>query len=59
LQSEKFDTEAKFIKKYLPELSEVSPKDIHELNLAGRYTRPIVDQKISASEARERYKTQN
>jgi deoxyribodipyrimidine photo-lyase len=59
LQSEKFDTEAKFIKKYLPELSEVSPKDIHELNLVGRYTRPIVDQKISASEARERYQTQN
>lgn len=56
LQSEKFDPEAKFIKKYLPELEWVDPKDIHTLNLTGRYTLPIVDQKESAAKARERYR---
>lgn len=56
LQSEKFDPEAKFIKKYLPELLAVSPKDIHTLNLDWKYIQPIVDQKISAAAARERYR---
>ncbi len=56
LQSEKFDPEAKFIKKYLPELEWVDPKDIHTLNLTGRYILPIVDQKESAAKARERYR---
>lgn len=57
LQSEKFDTDCKFIKKYIPELEWVSPTDIHTLNLSGRYHRPIVWQKESAAEARERYRT--
>lgn len=56
LQSEKFDPEAKFIKKYLPVLEWVDPKDIHTLNLTGRYIPPIVDQKESAAKARERYR---
>ena len=56
LQSEKFDPEAKFIKKYIPELEWITPKDIHTLNLKGRYCPPIVDQKESAREARERYR---
>ncbi len=55
LQSEKFDPEAKFIKKYLPELEDIDPKKIHSLDLSGIYYPPIVDQKESAREARERY----
>lgn len=56
LQSEKFDPEAKFIKKYIPELQEVDPKKIHTLELHGVYCAPIVDQKESARLARERYR---
>jgi deoxyribodipyrimidine photo-lyase len=56
LQSEKFDLEAKFIKKYLPELEDIDPKKIHSLDLSGLYYPPIVDQKESAREARERYR---
>ena len=56
LQSEKFDPEAKFIKKYIPELENIDPKKIHSLDLSGIYYPPIVDQKESAREARERYR---
>lgn len=56
LQSEKFDTECKFIKRYIPELVNIDPKDIHTLNLSGIYHRPIVGQKESAADARERYR---
>lgn len=59
LQSEKFDTECRFIKKYIPELQDMSSKDIHTLNLSGNYHRPIVWQKESAAEARERYRGNN
>ena len=33
LQSEKFDTECRFIKKYIPELESIDPKRIHTLEL--------------------------
>ena len=56
LQSERFDPEAVFIKKYLPTLKDVEPKKIHTLDLEGIYYPPIVDQKDSALEARNRYK---
>lgn len=56
LQSEKFDPEAKFIKKYLPELEHIDPKKIHTLELSGIYYPPVVDQKESARLARERYR---
>ncbi len=56
LQSERFDSEAKFIKKYIKELEWVNAKDIHTLNLSGRYIAPVVDQKESAARARERYR---
>ncbi len=55
LQSEKFDHEAKFIKKYIPELANVSPENIHSLNLEGLYPRPIVNQRLSADRAKEVY----
>ncbi len=56
LQSEKFDAECKFIKKYLSELEWVSPEDIHTLDLRGRYYPPIINQKESAALARARYR---
>lgn len=57
LQSEKFDSEAKFIKKYLPELTQEDLKAIHnplenELN----YLKPIIDHRIEQKIAREMYK---
>ena len=56
LQSEKFDTECKFIKRYIPELADTDPKKIHSLELHGVYYPPIVNQKESARLARERYR---
>jgi deoxyribodipyrimidine photo-lyase len=56
LQSEKFDPDAIFIKKYLGELKDVDLKRIHSLELQGVYYSPIVDQKESARKARERYR---
>ena len=56
LQSEKFDTECKFIKKYIPELADIDPKRIHTLELQGVYISPLVDQKMSAADARARYR---
>ncbi len=57
LQSEKFDSEALYIKHYIPELNCVNPKDIHTLrNLPDLYPKPIVDQKLSAAEGREMYR---
>lgn len=56
LQSEKFDPDATFIKKYLPELVDIYPKKIHSLELQWIYYSPIVDQKESARLARERYR---
>lgn len=58
LQSEKFDGETKFIKKYLPELEWQDLKAIHnplENNL--EYLKPIVDHKIEQKVAREMYKS--
>jgi deoxyribodipyrimidine photo-lyase len=51
IQSAKFDQDAIFIKKWVPELSEVLPKDIHKWSVSHtlekykgiRYPKPIVD----------------
>jgi deoxyribodipyrimidine photo-lyase len=51
IQSAKFDQDAVFIKKWVPELVEVLPKDIHKWNIAHtlekykeiKYHKPIVD----------------
>lgn len=58
LQSEKFDKNAKFIKKYVKELENVSEKEIHnptcyKLN----YFAPIVDHNIEQKKTREMYKS--
>lgn len=48
LQSEKYDPEAKYIKKWIPELAKVPPKDLHNWyktyqNYKIRYPPPMID----------------
>lgn len=64
LQSEKFDPEGKFIKKYLPELSTVSAKDIHDgskiaANYNINYPRPMIDYSLSREIALKTFKNWN
>ena len=67
-QSEKFDTEGKFIRRYVPELAGLSNKAIHAPWLAGElelqaagvelgttYPRPIVDHAQAREKTLERY----
>lgn len=55
LQAEKFDSEAKFIKKYISELRDIPEKNIIKNTLDGIYIKPIIEQKQSARDAKERY----
>ncbi len=64
LQSEKFDPEGRFIKKYLPELSTVSTKDIHDgakiaANYSLNYPRPMIDYPLSREMALKAFKDWN
>lgn len=58
-QSEKFDKEGEFIKKYLPIFSELSPKEIHNPDLETRaklkYPKMIVDLSFSRKRAIESF----
>lgn len=57
LQSEKFDKNAKYIKKYLPELENFSAEQLHNpLENKLWYARPIVDHSVETKKAREIYK---
>lgn len=57
LQSQKFDTEAKFIKKYIKELENISPKEIHNpIDNKLPYARIIVNHNEAQKEARLAYK---
>lgn len=57
LQSQKFDTQAKFIKKYLPELEWQEIKGIHNpLENELDYLKPIVDHRVEQKRTREMYK---
>jgi deoxyribodipyrimidine photo-lyase len=59
IQSKKFDTNAEYIKRWLPELQDVDPKDIHrwgEKKIRDKYptvkyTAPIVDQSEASQRA--------
>ena len=59
IQSKKFDPEAEYIKKWVPELAEVDPKDIHrwgEEKIRAKYPNvkypaPIVDQREASQRA--------
>ena len=58
-QSEKFDAKGKFIRKYLPQLAELSDKEIHAPWLAARrvdaYPTPIVAHDEARKKTLERY----
>lgn len=72
LQSEKFDAEGKFIKKYIPVLSELPKKEIHapwvayeknpltfQLRLGKDYPWPIVNHKEQREKALKMYDLKN
>lgn len=57
LQSEKFDPDAVYIKKYLPEVNLENTKSIHNpLDNILSYNTPVVDHKVETKIAREIYK---
>lgn len=64
LQSEKFDSEGTYIKKWVPELKDVKGKAIHEPYAKGAgmiakkngYPQPIVEHKFARNRALSRYK---
>lgn len=66
LQQQKFDPDAEYIKRWVPELSRASPKEIHHLNESNlsisSYISPIVDHfeaKLTAQEMFEEISTRN
>ena len=67
-QSEKFDAEGKFIRRYLPQLNGLSPKQIHApwlqapevlakagIVLGATYPRPVVEHDAARKRTLERY----
>jgi len=66
IQSSKFDPNAEYIKKWLPELNDVNPKDIHKWGdekVRAKYTNkkidypaPIIDQKLASKRTTEQFK---
>lgn len=64
IQSKKFDPDCEYIKKWVPELQDVDPKDIHKWGEAKirakypdiKYPAPLVDQKEASQRAVKIYK---
>lgn len=60
LQQKKFDPDCLYVKKWVPELSRIPNKSIHELDkhadLMTNYPRPMVDHKTQSQKAKELYK---
>jgi deoxyribodipyrimidine photo-lyase len=59
LQQKKFDPECQYIKKWVPELSGMSPKEIHGWEKEGKnslYPQPICDHSVESAKAKERFK---
>ena len=61
LQSKKYDPDAEFIKKWIPELTDVPAKDIHRWDENHKlykvdYPSPLVDVKTTAKRAKEVYR---
>ena len=61
-QQERFDTHSKYIKKWLPELNELSAQEINKWadlspTLLTDYPAPIVEQKKNSEETKAKYKT--
>lgn len=62
LQQQKFDPDCKYIKKWVPELRNMSPKDIQVLEKRGLsedtgYPQPMVDHKIEKNKALAMFRT--
>lgn len=62
LQQKRYDPDASYIKKYLPELGSLVPEDIHDPYGEKRYTstvypKPIVDHAVESGRAKDYYKT--
>ena len=56
-QQHRFDADAAYIKKWVPELAGLDAADIHRIEKdPGSYFPPIVDQKVSAAEIKARFK---
>lgn len=57
LQAKKFDPEAKYIKKYIPELAELEPNILHDpiKYEIPSYPRPIVDHRLAAASFKDAY----
>jgi len=61
IQSEKYDEDAEYIKKWVPELADVKPKDIARWHMVHseypnvKYPKPIVDFNIQYHEYLKRY----
>ena len=64
-QSEKFDASGEFIRRFVPELSELSDKEIHlpppiiRASLATPYPEPIVELKFARTRALEAFQSQS
>jgi deoxyribodipyrimidine photo-lyase len=59
LQSKKFDPDGRYIKKYIPELREATPKEIHEPDAdrsRWKYPPPVVDHFRQKKKALELFK---
>ena len=57
-QGLKFDPQAEYIKKYVPELENLTPKEIHSGKISiESYPKPIVDHKIQREKALKLYKS--
>lgn len=61
LQQKKFDADCTYIKRYVPELADCTPKEIHNLasaqaSMFSSYPAPIVDHKTESARAKDLYK---
>lgn len=60
-QQERFDCDCKYIKKWVPELKELSSKEIHSLwknkSQIGCYPRPIVNHKVESEKSKNIFKS--
>jgi deoxyribodipyrimidine photo-lyase len=59
MQAAKFDPDAGYIKKYIPELSKLSAKEIHSPDgrmSVKKYPRPLVDHKFQSAQAIQLYR---
>lgn len=58
IQSAKFDPQATYIKQWIPELSDIEPKHLHQWNLHynDKYLKPMIDYKEARDNRLKKYK---